>query len=78
MISISTLPWHEAESTGSNMHIRLLKLADKRTGWYGEGCWRARGRRFIKRLEHRYNRRYNKWLTKQEQHEQTSSSIEAD
>lgn len=37
--------------------MRLLKLIDRRTGWYGEGCWRAAGRRFIKRLEHRYNRR---------------------
>lgn len=36
--------------------MRLLKFADKRTGWLGEGCWRSHGRRFIKRLEHRHNR----------------------
>jgi hypothetical protein len=38
--------------------MRLLKLEDKYTGWSGEECWRPHGRRFIKRLEHRYNRRF--------------------
>ena len=38
---------------------KLLKLADKYTGWMGEGCWTAKGRRFIKRWQTRYNRR--KW-----------------
>jgi len=35
---------------------KCVKFADKRTGWYGEGCWRPAGRRFLKRLEHRHNR----------------------
>lgn len=38
-------------------HSKCVKLSDRRTGWYGDGCWRQRGRAFIKRLEHRYNRR---------------------
>jgi len=38
-------------------HSKCIKLIDRRTGYYGEGCWRSLGRRFIKRLEHRYNRR---------------------
>lgn len=47
--------------------MRLLKLVDKYKGWCGEECWRAPGRRFIKRLEHRYNRHkalsvIKKWL----------------
>lgn len=33
-----------------------LKLSTRRTGWYGEGCYRQLGRRFLKRLEHRHNR----------------------
>ena len=37
--------------------MRLLKLEDRYTGWSGEECWRAPGRRFIKRREHRHNRR---------------------
>lgn len=41
---------------------RLVKLADKYTGWLGEGCWRRNGRRFVKRIEHRYNRRHGKVL----------------
>lgn len=36
----------------------MLKLADKYTGWIGEGCMRSNGRRFIKRLEHRHNRHH--------------------
>lgn len=32
------------------------KFCDKRTGWYGESCWRQRGKRFLKRLVNRYNR----------------------
>lgn len=42
--------------------MRLLRLEDKRTGYVGEECWRARGRKFIKRLEHRHNRRHGKKL----------------
>lgn len=42
--------------------MRLLKLADKYTGWQTEGCYAAHGRRFAKRLEHRYNRRYSRRL----------------
>jgi hypothetical protein len=45
--------------------MKLVKLADKYTGWFGEECWRAHGRRFIKKLEHRYNRRYGKKLCKE-------------
>ena len=44
----------------------VVKLADKRTGWYGEGCWRAAGRRFMKRLEHRHNRHFWNALTLKE------------
>lgn len=40
--------------------MRLVKLEDRRTGWLGEGCWTAHGRRFIKRFEYRYNRRYGR------------------
>lgn len=42
--------------------MRLVKLADKRTGWIGEGCYRSNGRRFVKRWEHRHNRRFGKAL----------------
>lgn len=37
--------------------MRLLKLVDKYTGWVSEGSTKQLGRRFFKRLEHRYNRR---------------------
>jgi hypothetical protein len=40
--------------------MRLLKLADKYTGWQCEHCYAQHGRRFAKRLEHRYNRRYGR------------------
>jgi hypothetical protein len=43
-----------------------VKFLDKRTGWYGEGCYGPLGRAFIKRLEHRHNRRFEKKLTKEE------------
>jgi len=39
---------------------RMLKLQAKYSGWIGEGCWRSLGKRFIKNLEHRANRRYGK------------------
>jgi len=35
---------------------KLVKFDDKRTGWFGEGCWAAEGRRHIKRLQRRHNR----------------------
>lgn len=41
---------------------KLLKLADKYTGWIGEECWRQNGRKFIKRLQARHNRRVGKKL----------------
>lgn len=44
---------------------RLIKLPDRYTGWLGEGCWRSRGRRFVKRLEHRAIRRFGKKLCKE-------------
>lgn len=37
---------------------KLLKRVDKYTGWIGECCNGALGRRFIKRLQRRANRRY--------------------
>lgn len=42
--------------------MRLLKLADKRTGWVSEGATGPNGRRYYKRLEHRYNRRHGRKL----------------
>lgn len=36
---------------------KLVKFDDKRTGWYGESCFAAEGRKFIKRLQRRHNRR---------------------
>ncbi len=39
---------------------RDVKLHDKYTGYFGEGCWAPRGRRWIKRIEHKYNRRAQK------------------
>ena len=43
-------------------HACLMKLADRHTGWIGETCHRQNGRRFIKRFEHRYNRRHGRRL----------------
>ncbi len=37
--------------------VRLVKFDDKRTGWFGESCFAAEGRKFIKKLQHRHNRR---------------------
>ena len=37
-----------------------LKLPDRYTGWLGEDCYKAEGRRYIKRLEHKAIRRYVK------------------
>lgn len=42
---------------------KLLKLVNKYTGWIGENCWGQRGRKFLKRWEHRHNRR---WKDEQE------------
>lgn len=42
---------------GSPARAKLLKLCDKYTGWIGEGNYRSAGKRFLKRLQHRYNRR---------------------
>lgn len=38
----------------------FLKLPDRYTGWLGEDCYKAEGRRYIKRLEHKAIRRYTK------------------
>jgi len=46
--------------------MRLLKLADKYTGWETEGCYAMLGRRYAKRKEHRYNRRHGRKLCRQE------------
>ncbi len=46
--------------------MRLLKLTDKYTGWTGEECWRAPDRRFLKRLEHRHNRRFGRKVARLE------------
>lgn len=40
---------------------KSLKFFGKRTGWYGEQCWAQEGRKFIKRMVRRANRR---WLNK--------------
>lgn len=45
--------------------MRLVKLADKYTGWMGESCLNSPARRFIKRLEHRHNRRHGKKLCRE-------------
>ena len=37
---------------------KTLKFFGKRTGWYGENCWAAEGRKFIKRVVKRSNRRF--------------------
>jgi hypothetical protein len=39
---------------------RLLKLEDKRTGWQGEQCYAQEGKDFLKKFEHRHNRRVGK------------------
>lgn len=39
---------------------RLVKFEDKRTGWLGEEASAQEGRKFIKELEHRHNRRVGK------------------
>ena len=45
---------------------KTLKFFGKRTGWYGENCWKQEGLKFIKRLVNRSNRRWeNKQLTKE-------------
>lgn len=41
----------------------LVKLSDKYTGWMGEGYTKPKSRRFLKRWEHKYNRRAAKKLT---------------
>lgn len=45
---------------------KTLKFFGKRTGYYGENCWAQEGRKFIKRLVKRANRR---WLNKLAQSE---------
>lgn len=35
---------------------KTVKFFGKRTGWYGEGCYKQEGRKFIKRLVRRINR----------------------
>jgi len=42
---------------------KSVKFFGKRVGWYGEQCWSQHGRKFIKRLMRRMNRR---WLNKLE------------
>jgi hypothetical protein len=41
---------------------KTLRFFGKRTGWYGENCWAQEGRKFIKTMVVRANRR---WLKKQ-------------
>lgn len=43
-----------------NPRPKLAKLVDRYTGWLGEAFTKAYGRRFIKRLTSRHNRRV-KW-----------------
>lgn len=40
--------------------FKLVKLPDRYTGWLGESCWRSRGKRFLKKLQHRALRRFFK------------------
>lgn len=44
----------------------IAKFADKRSGWFGENCFKAKGRRFLKRLCRRYNRHYWNRVVKQD------------
>jgi len=39
---------------------KTLRFFGKRTGYYGENCWAQEGRKFIKRLVARANRRWLK------------------
>ncbi len=39
---------------------KCVKFFGKRTGWYGENCWAQEGKKFIKRLIRRANRRWSK------------------
>lgn len=45
-----------------------LKLPDRYTGWLGEDCHKALGRRFIKRVEHRAHRRNAKAMIRGDLH----------
>jgi hypothetical protein len=45
---------------------KLVKFENKRTGWFGESCFAAEGRKFIKKLQHKYNRKAGKLQVKQE------------
>lgn len=35
---------------------KIVKFFGKRTGWYGEQCWSAHGRRWIKKRINKINR----------------------
>ena len=45
---------------------KTVKFFAGRTGWYGEQCWSAHGRKFIKRLVNRTNRHFANMQTKKE------------
>lgn len=45
---------------------KSLRFFGKRTGWYGEQCWKQEGLKFIKRLVRRANRRFLNSLVKKE------------
>jgi hypothetical protein len=45
---------------------RPLKFFGKRTGYYGEQCWKQEGIKFLKRTINRANRRWLKKLTQKE------------
>lgn len=52
---------------------KLLTLADKYTGWTGDGCWAQEGRAFIKRLQRRHNRHYQNACARAGVNEDTST-----
>lgn len=45
---------------------KSLRFFAKRTGYYGEQCWKQEGIKFIKRLVRRANRRFLNSLVKKE------------
>lgn len=53
-----------SRSNYSFPRAKSLRFFGKRTGWYGEQCWRQEGLKFIKRLVVRANRRWLKQQTK--------------
>lgn len=49
-----------SDSNYSYPREKTLKFFGKRTGWYGEQCWKQEGIKFLKRLITKANRRWEK------------------